>query len=400
MSRLSKTIQNIQRLAHRLQHRIINPLMIKDFRAQMSGSRAFKILTAYLLGLSVLAYATYRILMAMVNTRFSYGNPQSAMIGQALFVSLVFLEMAFVSFVTPALTAGTISGEIERRTYDMLFATPLRPAAILWGKAVTALSYVLLLIIASIPLSSVIFLFGGVAVRDMIQAVGLFVVVAVTYGIVGVFFSALTQRTAQATVLSYGVVLLMTFGTIFAWAAAQAMSQTTAGSLGPNQAPLAFLYLNPFSALVSAVLTAESVNSIMSMGPLMGMMLEVSGSMRILGLHYPTPLLRPLWQYTVALYGTMGLILYLLTTQLVKPVRRWRIGRRAWLTVALIVLIVGGGLFVVFRPATIGTGLPDVPATPTPARAFPVIRGVEVPPPPFDAPSPTPTRTPPSPPPY
>jgi ABC-type transport system involved in multi-copper enzyme maturation permease subunit len=402
MSTQSNSIQNIQRLGHRVLRRFVNPIMIKDFRAQMSGARAFKILTAYLLGLSVLAYAIYRILMAMANARFSYGNPQSAMIGQALFVSLVFLEMAFISFVTPALTAGTISGEIERRTYDMLFATPLRPAAILWGKAVTALSYVLLLIVASIPLSSVIFLFGGVAVRDMIQAVGLFAVVAVTYSIVGVFFSALTRRTAQATVLSYAVVLLMVFGTIFAWAAVQAINQTT----GPNQASLALLYLNPFSALVSAVLTAESVNAIMSMGPLMGMMLEISGSMRILGLHYPTPIARPLWQYTVALYGTISVILYLLTTQLVKPVRRWRVGRRAWLAVALITLILAGGLFIVFRPETSGGFDTGRTPTPTPARAFPVLRGINVPPPPpvptptpFDAPPPSPTPTPFSPPP-
>jgi ABC-type transport system involved in multi-copper enzyme maturation permease subunit len=384
MSTQSNSLKNIQRLGHRALRHLINPIMIKDFRAQMSGARAFKILTAYLLGLSVLAYAIYRILMAMVNTRLGYGNPQSAMVGQALFVSLVFLEMAFISFVTPALTAGVMSGEIERRTYDMLFATPLRPAAILWGKTVTALSYVLLLIVASIPLSSVIFLFGGVAVRDMIQAVGLFIVVAVTYGIVGVFFSALTRRTAQATVLSYIVVLLMIFGTIFAFASVQAISQAT----GPDQAPLALLYLNPFSALVSAVLTAESVNSIMNMGPLMGMMLEVSGSMRILGLHYGVTLARPLWQYTVALYGTISVILYLLTTQLVKPVRRWRIGRRAWLVVGLIALIVGGGLFVVFRPETVSTGWPGGTPTPAPVRAFPVIRDVEVvPPPPYPAPS-------------
>jgi hypothetical protein len=149
------------------------------------------------------------------------------------------------------------------------------------------------------------------------------------------------------------------------------------------------------------VLTGESVNSIMSMGPLMGMMLEVSGSMRILGLHYGTSLARPLWQYTVALYGAISVVLYLLTTQLVKPVRRWRIGRRGWLVVALVTLIVGGGLFRIFRHGTGGGLGAGITPTPPPARAFPVIRGIEVPPPPpvptptpFDAPPPTPTRTP------
>ncbi len=372
----SKLTRLVHPVIHALRQALRNPMLVKDFRAQMSGPRAFKILTGYLVGLSGLAYAIYRILMVLVSTRFGWGNaPQSAFIGQAIFVSLAFLEMAFISFVTPALTASTISGEVERRTYDMLFATPLRPGRILWGKVVTALSYIMLLIVASIPLSSLIFLFGGVAVHDMIQAIGLFIVVAVTYGMVGIFFSALTRRTAQATVLSYVVVLALNLGTMFLWGLARAMNTET------GQAPISILYLNPFSALISAILTTQSANPLMSMGPILGLVLEITGGTTILGLYSPYVPGRPLWQYTVTLYGALSIVLYLLTTQLIKPVRRWKIGRRGWVGLAIIVLVLCGVFGYLFN---FEQHIPRKAAlTPTPPPAvIPVIRemGIKRPP--------------------
>ena len=65
-------------------------------------------------------------------------------------------------FLAPAFTSGAISLEREKQTLDMLAATPISSLAIVVGKLFSALAYVFLLIAASIPLTAIVFVFGGV----------------------------------------------------------------------------------------------------------------------------------------------------------------------------------------------------------------------------------------------
>ena len=146
---------------------IVNPVLVKELRSRMRGARAFVILTGVLLLLGAVCYALYRIVLA---TSGYTRSPLSPQIGQTLFIAIVLLELMMVCFITPAVTAGAISGEREKLTYEMLLATPMRPSSILWGKLVSALSYVFLLIFAAVPMASLVFIFGGVAPRDMIKA--------------------------------------------------------------------------------------------------------------------------------------------------------------------------------------------------------------------------------------
>jgi len=382
--------------------RIINPIIVKELRTHMRGSRAFAILTGYLLILGLLAYGLYRITLASVQQGYGPGmTSQSAHIGQTLFIGLAFLELLSVCFITPALTAGVISGEIERRTYDMLLATPLRPASILWGKMVASLTYVNLLIMAAIPLSSVVFLFGGVALRDVIQAIGLLALTAITYGTLGLFFSALTRRTGRAMVLSYLTVLFLALGSAFIWA--------VTGAVTNQMPPREIMYVNPLSALASAIVSPGA-----SSGFYGGMSYELlyllSGGPDMMSLSSSkmpmsaTPLGRPLWQYTTAIYLALTVVCYLLTTQLVKPVRRWRIGWRGWIGLLIVLAMLAAGSLVVFGTDWGSTGWRE-PPTPTPPP-FPIVEKVvveqvvmpepteapvpPVPPPPTPVPTPAP----------
>ena len=373
-----------------------NPIIVKEIRTQMRGLRAFAILTGYLLGLGLLAYGLYRIVLARALSWYGPGGaPQSAFVGQGVFIAMAFLELLFVCFVTPALTAGTISGEHERRTYDMLLATQLRPGAILWGKLVPALTYVVLLILAAIPLSSIVFLFGGVAMRDMVQTIGLLAIVAIAYGTLGVFFSALTRHTGRAMALSYAVVVALNAGTVFLWIALNAAR----GGL----APMAILYANPLSAMTSAIIQPQAAGPILGVIPFADVLYYQTGGPEVSGMRLAQAAPRPLWQYTVALYGAATVLLYLVTTRLVKPVRRWHLGWRSAVTAVVAVLLVSAGLFVVFGSALGSTGwTPGAVPTPAPAVLEPVrvVEVVEMPqpaptPPAPPTPQPTPTPQPP-----
>ncbi len=368
-----------------------NPIAIKEIRAQMRGPRAFLILTGYLIFLGLLAYGLYRITLFFAAQRYGMGTAmQSAYIGQILFVGLAFLEMLSICFITPALTAGAISGEYERGTYDMLMATPLQSFAILWGKLIPAMSYVGLLIVAAVPLFSIVYLFGGVVVRDMVQAIALMGITGLTFGSVGMFFSALTRRTGRATVLTYLVVLFFTFGSVFIWLVQSAISNN--GTI-PS---LTLLYFNPLSSLGSAILTSEVSNDLYYGGTLMSLLALLGGGTQVLGMNMASPLARPLWQYNVAIYLGVTVFFQLLTVQMIKPMRRWQLKRRDILLLVLVLLLLAGGGYAVFGTSAGSTGMTGFP-TPTPFLMINPVQpavAVAVPAPVMPTTTPMPTPTP------
>jgi ABC-type transport system involved in multi-copper enzyme maturation permease subunit len=315
---------------------VVNPVIIKELRSRMRGARAFLILTGALFLLGAVSYALYRIILS--TSRYTR-SPLSPQIGQTLFVAIAFLELMLVCFITPAVTAGTISGEREKLTYEMLLATPLRPASILWGKLISALSYVFLLIFAAVPMASLVFIFGGVAPRDMIKALIILVAVTVTLGVVGAFTSAWLGRTARATVVSYLVVLGLLIGPVFAY--------VLVGVLQQSEPPRWILVPNPASALFSAL--SPSMPGDYLGGAFWGLGMSLGGNLRVLTGSGPQATIpRPLYHFTLPLYAAVTLALYLLTTRLVQPTHRWRIGLKGTSIAVALFLLLGGAVATAF----------------------------------------------------
>ncbi len=327
----------------------LNPIVVKEFRSRMRGWRAFGILTFYLCFLGLFGYGIYRLTVIS----YTYGGTTlSPVIGQALFAALSNLSLFFVAFLTPALTSAAISSEHERLTLQMLQATPLAAHTILFGKLISATSYILLLLFASVPMFSLVFIFGGVTLTDLLLAELVILSAAVTFGMIGLFFSAWRKHTIQAIVLSYGLIILMVGGTyalyIF-W-----------GILAQSFPPRLVLMINPFSALASVLANSSSPAG---MGGFFGVL---SGWDPSVG--DPTQLftLRPLWHYTLTIYLFLSTGLYLLATRFIKPVGAWRLRRRE---IALVV-----GLLLLYLVLGVGIFSPDIQAavfnsplsTPTP----------------------------------
>lgn len=357
-----------------------NPIIVKELRSRMRGARAFATLTGVLLLLGAVSYALYRIVLSTM--RYS-GAPLSPQIGQALFTTLAFLELMMVCAITPAVTAGAISSEREKLTYEMLLATPLRPASILWGKLVSALSYVFLLIFAAVPMASLVFIFGGVTPRDMIKALVILVAVAVTLGVLGLFMSAWLGRTGRATVLSYLLVLALLIGPLLVYVLVGIMRQA--------EPPRWILVPNPMSALFSAMTPATPGPA--AGGFFFGLSMGLSGNLRALSSgQIGVP--RPLYHYTLPLYGAMTLALFLLSTRLIQPARRWRVSWKEMLISLALFLVLGGTVALVFGLTSGRYEQVSILSAPTPVPVpGPVVvqKAVAVP---MQVPPPVPTLTP------
>jgi hypothetical protein len=187
----------------------MNPVMLKELRGRMRGIRAFIVLTVYLglmSGFTALLYLIY----TPVNR--ASGSAAAGEVGRVLFMGIVGIEMLLIIFIAPSFTAGAITGERERQTFDLLRTTLLASPSFVIGKLESALGYVLLLLLAGIPLQSVAFLFGGVSELELILAFVILTVASITLGTVGIYFSAVTNRTLTASVRAYTATLVITFG--------------------------------------------------------------------------------------------------------------------------------------------------------------------------------------------
>jgi len=105
-----------------------NPIIVKELRSKMRGSRPFVTLTVMLILLAGITYGIYRLSISVMGN-YS-GTPVSPQIGQALFTLLSFLLLLIILIITPAETSSAISGEREQLTYEMLLSTPMHPAKI------------------------------------------------------------------------------------------------------------------------------------------------------------------------------------------------------------------------------------------------------------------------------
>jgi hypothetical protein len=185
-----------------------NPVMIRELRGRMRGARAFVVMSIYLALMSGFALLVYTIFgnVSALNASAATGE-----VGRIVFAGVVGIELLLIIFIAPSFTAGAITGERERQTYDLLRTTLLATPSFITGKLESSLGYILLLLLAAIPLQSIAFLFGGVSETEVILAFVILAVTAITFGTVGIYFSASQARTLAASVRTYTIIGIFAF---------------------------------------------------------------------------------------------------------------------------------------------------------------------------------------------
>ena len=85
-------------------------------------------------------------------------------------VDLFFLgQYILASLMAPSFASATITGEKERKTYEMLLASPLQPSAIVLGKLMASLAHLGILIFASLPIVMLCLPLGGVSIYEVLR---------------------------------------------------------------------------------------------------------------------------------------------------------------------------------------------------------------------------------------
>lgn len=118
-------------------------------------------------------------------------------------ITMVYVEATLLLFITPAITAGSVSLEKERQTLDVLLTTRMTPWEIIKGKYGSDFILLGFMVVSTFPLLSLIFIYGGIS---FLQLVYLALVLIVFIGFIscfGIFFSSLTKNTILSVILTY-----------------------------------------------------------------------------------------------------------------------------------------------------------------------------------------------------
>ena len=191
----------------------VTAIWIRELRGRMRGKRAFIFITVYLTILVGLFWAA----LQAGGQFWTMGALESVGFGRGVFGAVMFIEALVIVALAPAYTAGLISSEHEKQTFDLLSATPISSLAIVLGKLLSGLSYLALIVGASIPLASIAFLFGGVDVIDLVRGYFVLVVTGIGVGSIGVWCSAAMKKTQPATVAAFVITALLVLGATGSW---------------------------------------------------------------------------------------------------------------------------------------------------------------------------------------
>lgn len=189
-----------------------NPVTMKELRSRMRGRRAFVVLTVYLLAMSIFVTLIYASFAASAGGPY---GPNARDAGKAVFSGVLAVQVFLVIFVGPSFTVGAISGEKERQTFDLLRTTLLSGKSLVTGKLISALSYVFLLLIASIPLQSVAFLLGGISGLELVLSQVIIFVATVAFALWGLYCSSIMRSTQAASVMTFAGSLFLVLGIPF-----------------------------------------------------------------------------------------------------------------------------------------------------------------------------------------
>ena len=174
-----------------------NPVLIRELLVNLRSNRAFTLQFLYVSFLGIVVYFAWP----------SEGKLVSADLAQRLFNMFFLGQFFLVALVAPSFAAGSITGEKERKTYEMLLASPLQPTSILVGKLLSSLTYLVILILSSLPLVIICFLLGGILLSEIARAYLILILAAGTFGLLSLACSSYFSRTSSALVVSYLVIL-------------------------------------------------------------------------------------------------------------------------------------------------------------------------------------------------
>ncbi|MCT6924149.1 ABC transporter permease subunit [Metasolibacillus sp.] len=232
-----------------MMERLYNPVFVKELKLRFRSFKSFSGLIFYLAVLTI--FIAGFLLITTGFTGKGFFRPDTSFM---MFAVLTIIQMALVLFITPSLTAGAISSEREKQTLNILLTTTQSSMQIIVGKLLSSLAFLVLMLVAGLPLYSLVFLFGGVSPSQIASIFSFYLLTVVAIGSIGVMFSTITKRTIVAMIATYGSIIFLGGITAFFFFITLAFSQMGVAT-GSTQSFMAYFWasINPGALILTLI---------------------------------------------------------------------------------------------------------------------------------------------------
>ena len=208
----------------------MNPIIEKDLRTTARSMRFFRFIMIFLLIASIL-------LIWLLSLKRDYSRSGH----DNVLVVMFCVQAACLALAIPAFACTAINGERERRTFDLLRISALKPSQIIRGKFFAIMIYLGVFIIAFLPVMAACSLFGGINLPRVLLQYGHLALYAGALAALCLMLSAGVDGTVKSILIGYVLMLVAAFywlrGGLLFWM-----------SYGPNlpfSVPIAF-YISTF----------------------------------------------------------------------------------------------------------------------------------------------------------
>lgn len=212
---------------------LVNPVMIKEFRCRRFGR------LHWLLRL-VASCAVLALALAILTTTRTIAWDVSAIGG-----IMVVLQVALLVLITPSLAAGLICTERESGGWVLLQMTPMSVPRILWGKLLSVILTLALVLCATLP-GYIVMVFIEPGQRAQIERVVLCLVITAGFATISTAaIGSLFRQTAMAIATAYSFLMAVCALPLLVWLGRDA-------PFGHDTVETA-LMINPIAATLSVI---------------------------------------------------------------------------------------------------------------------------------------------------
>lgn len=225
-----------------------NPVLVKEIKLRFRSPKSFIGVLFYLIAMCIFVFG-----FILLTTQFSgtgYFRPEESFF---MFTMLTYIQLGLILFITPGLTAGAISTEREKQTLNILLTTAQSSFQIIFGKLTSSIAFLLLLLIAGLPIYSMVFLFGGVSPGQLGIIFLFFFLTMLAIGSIGIMYSTIIRKTIVSMIATYGTMIFLSAVTGFIYLVITGMNTMVSGSLSPSPVGHFFASINPVVLVLTLV---------------------------------------------------------------------------------------------------------------------------------------------------
>lgn len=176
---------------------MLNPILSFSATRRMRSGKTLVILGAWL---AVMLGTALLMMGRLLGPEVTVNGLRS---GTNCYIVLMIVQFFLIVLISPAMTSGTVAGERERQTLELLLVTNTRSLRIVWGKAMDSFGMLCLLLVCGAPVMFLPAVAGAVTPLQVLEGELFLLVTAFAAVCVGMLASAVARTSMAGGILAY-----------------------------------------------------------------------------------------------------------------------------------------------------------------------------------------------------